>query len=184
MVSDPELSGEWVELRGVRLAPIEAVDTVVHGLLYDVFTTIGALIATAIVRGTRAARSAPQLNTVRGLIRSGKKSIALVDIDRARIMVNDQQLQLGDLDLRFGRPGQLEFAILLRDEHGVVAPEATRRALAAALAATSIDIPRDKYDPSGKFARSGAPYNITRDEAIALVLDPPPADGSLPIIWP
>ena len=182
MADDRDQRGDWVELRGVRLAPIEAVDTVVNGLLYDVFTTIGALIATAVVRGARATHSTPQLDIDRGVIRSGKKSIALADIDRARIMVQDQQLQLGNVDLRFGRPGQLEFAVLLRDEHGVVAPEATRRALAEAFAATSIDIPRDKYDPSGKFARSGAPFNITQDEAIALVLDPSAADGPLPII--
>jgi len=174
---------DWVELRGVRRAPSESIDAA-NGMWFDVITSLAALLVTAVVRGVRSSRAVPQLDIHRGVIRIGAKSIALADIDRARIMVHDQQLQLGDVDLRFGRPGRLEFAVLLRDEHGVVAPEATRRLLAKAFAATSIDIPKDKYDPTGKFARSGAPYNITRDEAIALVLDPPPADGPLPIIWP
>ena len=172
----------WITLEGVRLAPIDGLDQALKGFWFDVFTAILSLFASAIVQGLRASRRTPQIDPIHAVIRSGTRSIALADIDRARIMVLDDQLQNGIVDLQFGASGKLQLAVLLRDAHGVVAPESTRRLLAEAFAATSIDIPRDKYDPTGRFARSGAPFNVTRDEAIALVLDPPPADGDLPII--
>jgi len=182
MANNRDPRGVWIELEGVRRAPIDGVDAAINGLWWDVVTAVLALFAAAFVQGLRASRRTPQLDPTRGVIRSGTKHLALADIDRARIMVLDQQLQNGIVDLQFGASGKLQLAILLRDAHGVVAPESTRRLLAEVFAATSISIPTDKYDPKGTFARSGSPFNVTRSEAIALVLDPPPADGDLPII--
>ena len=182
MMSDHGGSGAWIALKGARLAPNETVDAVVNNGPFDLFWTIGAFVASFFVEGARALRETPELSASHGVIRVGRKRLAVTDISRARLLVHSNQLELGDVDLCFGLPGKIELAVLLRDKNGIVAPKSTRALLAEALASSSIEIPRDTYDPKGRFARSGSPFNVTREEAIALLLDPPPADGDLPII--
>ena len=169
-------------LHGVRVAPNETVDAVVNNGPFDLFWTIGAFVAGFFVDGARALRETPDLNASTGIIRAGRKRLSVAEISRARLLVHSNQLELGEVDLCFGLPGKLELAVLLRDKNGIVASKSTRALLAEALASSSIEIPRDKYDPKGRFARSGSPFNVTREEAMALLLDPPAADGDLPII--
>lgn len=182
MTSDRQLTDEWVALEGVRIAPNEAVDTVINGSPIDLFLSLGAFIAGFFVAGARAARATPEFNPSTGVVRAGRKRLAMSDISRARLLVHANQLEHGEVDLCFGLPGKLELAVLLSDKNGVVAPAGTRAMLAEALAGSSIGIPRDPYDPKGRFARSGSPHNVTKQEAIALVRNPPMPGDPLPII--
>jgi len=53
----------------------------------------------------------------------------------------------------------------------------------AMLERSQIVIPNnDPYDPKGKFARSGSPTNVTREEAVELVRHPPMPGDPLPIV--
>jgi hypothetical protein len=70
----------------------------------------------------------------------------------------------------------------LRDGDRIVARAEARELLAQVLAASSIQIPTDRYDPKGKFARYNFPENVTRDQAVQLVLAPPAPDDPLPIV--
>ena len=89
-----------------------------------------------------------------------------------------------NLVLRFGIEGDIDFYVTLTKASVVVIEPQTVERLVALFASSSIDIPIDEFDPEGKFARSGSPTHVTRDEAIALVLDPPMPGDPLPIIWP
>ena len=182
MTSDRDQRDGWIELDSVRIAPNETVDTVVNGGGFDLFSMIGAFIAGFFVQGARSLRATPEFNPTTGIVRLGRKRLAVTDISRARLLVHANQLEHGEVDLCFGLPGRLELAVLLSDKNGVVAPAETRAILAEALAGSSIDIPQDPYDPKGRFARSGSPFHVTKDEAIAMVRNPPLAGDPLPII--
>ena len=72
-------------------------------------------------------------------------------------------------------------AIPLRRGDELTLTESKRDALLSVVGASSIEIPGDKWDPKGKFARSGSPNHVTRDEALALIANPPSPGEPLPI---
>lgn len=170
---------DWVQLRGVRRARSENVRNAQAFLLIDVITAV-VWVVIEIIR-TAAGRSGPwaEASLSRGEIRIGKRSLPFGEITRAKI--DESEIEADVVVIRFGKPGTLEFAATVRDDDDL-APEGSRELLARVFERSHIDIPRDKFDPKGRFARSGSPYNITREEAVAIALDPPHADDELPII--
>ena len=88
------------------------------------------------------------------------------------------------LNFKFGISDEVDFEVLLTRGTRVIVAPATATAVLRLLESSSVAIPTDEWDPEGKFARSGSPTNVTREEAIALVSNPPMPGEKLPIIWP
>ena len=88
------------------------------------------------------------------------------------------------LTFKFGIAEEVDLEVPLTKGHKVVIAPATAKAIVRLLEASSVVIPTDAFDPEGKFARSGSPTNVTLDEAIALITNPPMPGDPLPIIWP
>ena len=108
-------------------------------------------------------------------VRIGRRSITLTEIVSARI--DPFLLDSGVLILRFGDPDGLELDAYLRAGIDGVSPWETREVLAEILHSSSISPSRRGHTSEG----SSAPMSMTRNEAIALVLDVPPTDGDLPL---
>ena len=160
----------WISLKGVVRVPGEyAVLRSDFGLWASM-----TMVATMFLEGTPA-----RVRLDRQLIRSGERELPFDEIDTARI--DAESLRLNKLQLIFGKKDEFEFGVDLRKGAEIVVSERTKELLAVVLAASSIEIPTDRYDPKGKFARSGSPFNITRDEAIELVRHPPLKGEPLPI---
>ena len=78
-----------------------------------------------------------------------------------------------DLDLHIQLGAKFQFTVPLRNNGTIVLYTSTQKALLEMLPLTSIAMPVDQYDPSGRFARHNFPSNLTIDDAIELVRHPP-----------
>jgi len=122
-----------------------------------------------------------EFDRTRNLARFGNKVVDCSLIDDARLEVEDR-IFTRNLSLVFGIKGTIRLELPLTKGSKDVVPEYLRGRVIEMLEASSIVIPNnDPYDQKGKFARSGSPSNITREEAIALVRRPPLPGEQLPI---
>ena len=122
-----------------------------------------------------------EFDRTRNLARFGDKVVDCSLINDARLEVDDR-LFTRNLALVFGIKGTIRLELPLTKGSKDVVPEYLRGRVIEMLEASSIVIPsNDPYDPKGKFARSGSPSNVTREEAIALVRKPPLPGERLPI---
>jgi len=120
-------------------------------------------------------------DTTTNIARFNKKVIDASRIDDARLHV-DPTLRSRNLALVFGIRGELRLILPLRKGDRDVVREDVRTGVIKMLEKSQVVIPNnDPYDPKGRFARSGSPTNVTRDEAIALVRNPPLPGEKLPI---
>jgi hypothetical protein len=181
----------WVVLHGVQ-APDRAGQAVGQGLMGGIgfgildlalllpgllLSALGALIGGA---SRRWAGSRPvEANFDLGVIRRGARSAPFHELDFAALRVEGWREHRG-LELRFGVRNGFELVAPLREGKSIPLPQATRDALARVFELSSIRMPVDRYDPKGRFARNNFPENLTREEACAVVLDPPGPDDPLP----
>ena len=164
----------WVELKGVWRAPSEPEHLGGWGSQWDRQTYLA-------IAGTALESSRPRVHLDRGLIRSVEHNYSLSDFDSARI--NGDLIREGTLELIFGKVHEFEWSVELRKGDFITVSPRTQELLPKIFAKTSIAIPTDRWDPKGKFARSGSPLNVTRDEAVALVTNPPLHGEKLPITF-
>ena len=123
-----------------------------------------------------------EFDRTRNLARFGDKVVDCSLIDDARLEVEPTMFSR-TLSLVFGIRGTIRLVLPLRTADRDLVPEDLRDRVIAMLERSSIVIPFDrKFDPKGKFARSGSPFNVTKEEAIALVRNPPMPGDPLPII--
>lgn len=129
-------------------------------------------------------RATPQVEVDEGgrRLRSGRRVVSWADVTRAELMAFPPWS---------GSPRTL--VITLADGKGMRAPVTLRRSEALSLTAeetdllrtiieaSSIELPRDKDDPRGRFSTQLYPNALTKAEAIALVSEPPGMDDPLPI---
>ena len=167
----------WVPLRGVRRARSGYAARFREQLFADfsglIWTPVEWMIAVAGLRAHSA-----RFDTATSTIRIGKRSIAAAEIVSARI--DPFLLESGVLILRFGDPDGLEVNAYLRAGMDGVLPREAREVLAHILHASSISPSRRRPNPRQN-SSSFAEISLTRNEAIALVLDAPPIDGDLPL---
>jgi hypothetical protein len=122
-----------------------------------------------------------EFDTTTNIARFNKKVVDASKIDDARLHV-DPTIRSRNLALVFGIRGDLRLILPLRKGEKDVVREDVRVGVIAMLEKSQVAIPNnDPYDPTGKFARSGSPTNVTREEAIALVRNPPLPGAKLPI---
>ena len=123
-----------------------------------------------------------EFDRTRNLARFGDKVVDCSLIDDARLEVDDR-IFTRNLSLVFGIKGIIRLVLPLTKGSKDVVPEHLRARVIEMLERSQIVIPNnDPYDPKGKFARSGSPTNVTREEAIALVRHPPLPGERLPIV--
>jgi len=162
-------SPDWIPLRGVWRAPRgfrarireQAFDDFFSGV---VWTAVECIVAIARLRARGA-----EFDRATSTVRIGKRSITSTEIVSARI--DPFLLDSGVLILRFGDPDGLELHAYLRAGNDAISPQESREVLAEILRASSISPSR----------RGRNPISMTRNEAIALVLDAPPIDADLPL---
>jgi len=169
----------WVELEGVQPAPNERLREASAFAFINLYFLVVGAIGWVVLRLLRRSRPTPEVNFAREEIRLGLRTLAFSEIDEAR--VDAWVLGVKTLTLIFGKRGGLELSVVLREKQAVVVPERTQELLVRILSASSVGIPFDRYDPKGKFARSGFPLNVTLDEAVDLVANPPLHGEPLPI---
>jgi hypothetical protein len=85
------------------------------------------------------------------------------------------------VSLVFGTERKDLAAFRLIDQRGEPLDQPTAHLVAEVLKRTSSVMPTSEYDPSGRFAKYNFPSNVTREEAIDLVLHPPAFEEELPI---
>jgi hypothetical protein len=168
--------GEWVNLRGVRKSDRTA-QSIFSLFGFDFLTVIPSIVGGAFYL---SAMSLPAFELSQQRLRVGRRSCSFADIDSCHLDVETVRGSR-NLSLRFGQRGRFELTVLLRvgDELGVDAE--TQRDLLAVFAASSIAMPTDRYDPTGRYIRSTFPTNVTKDEAIELVRNPPLPHEPLPV---
>lgn len=110
----------------------------------------------------------------------GGHRMAAGDIVEARLEV-EQSLGRRDLTLVIESRQHQRLGVRLRRGDEVLLVGDRRDAFAEIVAASAIEIPRDKWDPKGKFARSGSPSHVTKAEALSLISNPPGPGEPLPI---
>ena len=123
-----------------------------------------------------------EFDTTTNIARFGSKVVDSSKIDDARLIV-EPTFRSRNISLVFGVLGEIRLLLPLRKGERDVVRDDVRDGVVAMLERSQIVIPNnDPYDPKGKFARSGSPTNVTREEAIALVRHPPLPGERLPIV--
>jgi len=166
---------EWIALRGVRRARSGFAARLREQFLSDFFSAFILMPVELVVASARLRASGAEFDRATSMVRTGRRSITVTEIVSARI--DPLLLDGGVLVLRFGDPDGLEFDAYLRAGIDGVLLRETREVLAEILHSSSISPSRRGHTSAGL----DAPMSMTRNEAIALVLDVPPIDGHLPL---
>jgi hypothetical protein len=166
---------EWIVLRGVRRARSGFAVRLREQMFSDFFSAIIWTPIEFFVAIARLRAPGAEFDRATSTVRIGRRSITLNEIVCARI--DPYLLESGVLILRFGDPDGLELNAYLRAGIDSVSPRDSRELLAEILHSSSISPTRRGHTPMG----SSDSISMTRNEAIALVLDVPPTDGDLPL---
>ena len=86
-----------------------------------------------------------------------------------------------DLLLTLGAPGRFRATVQLRRRGRLALTQAQTALLTELVAQSSIELPHDEHDPTGRFSKSLYPNHLTRAESQAVVADPPGDGERLPI---
>jgi hypothetical protein len=123
----------------------------------------------------------PWINGELSQVRVGRVVLPWSDLDWAKIRVATPTKKQRSVGLVIGAGPRARLVFVLRSANGAVLDRDTRTALAQIVAASSITMPRSSNDPTGRFAHLNFPENISKEEALRLIEDPPGPDESLPI---
>ncbi|MCU1404540.1 MAG: hypothetical protein JWQ43_843 [Glaciihabitans sp.] len=114
----------------------------------------------------------PFVNFDTNELRRGRRIVPISSIDWARVVVGGRLKNPGfALAFGAGKSFEMTAAIRLGAKRPISAED--RSQLLEVLRRTSVVMPQDKYDPTGKFTKANFPAHLTRDEAIRFVTDPP-----------
>jgi hypothetical protein len=150
-------------------------------LVVAVGVTVGIFAVITLIRNARAPQ--PWIDLDSGQLRAGtRRPIPLGQVDRAVLTTTPVGTGGRVLVLRLtAEEARVEF--ILRDRQDATLDPVSSAVLAEALRRTSIAMPTSIHDPSGRFARYNFPGHVDRDDAVALVEDPPAAGDPLPAAW-
>lgn len=146
---------------------------------------IGAtVIALVIVGAVIARRSRPAWIARDGsALRQGARMVSAAEIDSAMLSCTPwgPDATERDLLLTLGAPGRFRATVQLRRRGRLALAEAQTTLLTELLAHSSIELPHDEHDPTGRFSKPLYPNHLTKTEAQAVVADPPGDGEPLPI---
>ena len=193
---------EWVELPGafrsrndgVALAAGPVVGGIVGagGVIGVIGAIVGTIAAALFVALRRRSEGAPLVNRERRAFRVANSEFAFAGISAARLSTADSReyderayygkwSEWKHLTIVLELSPKVAIAVPLRSGDKLELSPEKQAAVIEAIESSSIDIPRDRFDPKGKFARSGSPSHITKDEALGLVRDVPMPGDPLPV---
>jgi hypothetical protein len=163
----------WTRWLG-RISPLDYSPTDWWGLLGVIGLAIVWALGVAAL-GTTTPR--PRVNTALGQIRIGRRVFEFARFDRAGLAISGSGKVRG-VDLRFGitRGPTLYVRLVVRGR--AVVDAATRSLMVPLLEGSSIEessARRERVDTGRDIA-----YGLTRDDAIAMVRNPPVGDADLP----
>ena len=141
-----------------------------------------ALIAAATVLYLRARYPSAFADLAGHRIRAGGKTADFSDLTTARLLVSASKTRrLLYLELSTGRRRGLRVLVVLRDRQGRPIDPAAAVHLGEVIGSSRIAMPDSPDDPSGRFAHYNFPDNVSKEEALELVADPPRFTDALPI---
>ncbi|NYF10266.1 hypothetical protein HDC94_001422 [Leifsonia sp. AK011] len=155
---------EWAPLVGTRR--IARLSRSVSNGFLDLLLVPLQVIGFAFSKGGEVS-----VNFSSGRLRFGRHEIPFSEIDTAKTAA-DAAIP-GNIDLHLSTSRGSGFVVQLHNGVESIIPEATRAALLRVIPLTSIALPTDPFDPTGKNSRRIFPHHLSRDAAYRLVLDPP-----------
>lgn len=157
-----------------------AFDDGSNGAVFGVaFIAVAAVVAFLLFR--RFNRQA-EVDVDAGLIRLGSTTVPWEEVTRAELMA--QPWWTGSprtLILVLGDAAKARGRIVLRRREALELSGDETDVLERIIEASRIELPRDKDDPRGRFSRQLYPNALTKEQAAALVADPPTMDEDLPV---
>ncbi|MCW4384773.1 hypothetical protein OH146_03185 [Salinibacterium sp. SYSU T00001] len=167
----------WVAILGVQVSNLLDADLGLSMLMAPVGLVLSLVVVHLLIR-LRYPQAVVSLEA--GQIRVGKRTFSFEQVDAAFLY----SLGRGDkrqvnLVLTSGKRKFLEFPIVVRRGQSSLPEE--REVMAEVLRRSSIAMPKDPNDPTGRFAHYNFPGHITREEAIDVVLHPPGPNDPLPV---
>ncbi len=116
-------------------------------------------------------------------LRHGALDVPAAEIDAASLAVVPWQADATERSLRIvlTARGKRRGSVALRKRGRLVLTDGQTAALAALVERSSIELPRDSSDPKGRFSRSSYPLHLTKEDAVAVVREPPGDGEQLPI---
>ncbi|MGM1030708.1 MAG: hypothetical protein ACQEWM_12690 [Actinomycetota bacterium] len=152
---------------------------------WAVIAVIGAVVvAFAILGVVLARRRRPAWIAQDGsALRHGSRTVPAAEVEWASLsstpLVTDATART--LALSLGRRRGMRATVHLRRRGRLVLSERETAALLALVERSSIALPHDAHDPTGRFSKSFHPNHLTKHETLAVV-EHPPGDGEpLPI---
>ncbi len=177
---------------GVVLAPYVLLTLAGAGQFYLTFDDAagGAVAAIAVIAVAavvafllyRRFNRQAEVDVHAGLIRLGSTTIPWEEVVRAELMA--QPWWTGSprtLILVLGDAAKARGRIVLRRREALELSSDETDVLRRIVEASRIELPRDKDDPRGRFSRQLYPNALTKEQAAALVADPPTMDEDLPV---
>lgn len=147
----------------------------VLGLALVACATVAVALVIARVRTPRV-----DVDVVGKRLRAGRATVSWSDIDAAEL-ISLESKRKRTLILVLHSGTSLKAPVLLRRANGQALDERTQNITAQIVRESTIAMPSSKDDPTGRFARFNFPTNITKDEALDLVIDPPEFGQPIPI---
>ncbi|MDN3494772.1 hypothetical protein QL996_02435 [Planococcus sp. APC 4015] len=142
-----------------------------------------ALVAAIVIGIFWLRRATPQIeiDVARERLRAGRHTRSWSELSRAELMaVPPWTGAARTLVLTLGDGVGLRAPVALRQKESLTLTDEETALLLRIIAASSIELPRDKEDPRGRFSKQLYPNALTKDQAHALVADPPGRNDPLP----
>ncbi|WP_150307616.1 hypothetical protein [Planctomonas psychrotolerans] len=128
-----------------------------------------ALGALTLFQRFRAPRPFANFDTDR--VRLGRHEVLMTDLVWAQFLVTGSVKRPG-ISLLIGSDSKKQAAFRLRSGNGYLIDGDTARLVSEVLRRSAVEMPKDRFDPKGRFLKTTFPMHLTRDEAIDAVLAP------------
>jgi hypothetical protein len=136
-----------------------------------------AIVLAGVVRDLTAG---PRVDLENRLLVLGRKTVAFDRIDTAQLEVSTG-FAAREISLRFGVRNGPQVLVQLRVGEELAQDPRQRRIVLDILSQSEIRMPTSSYDPTGSHARWNFPTNLTKEQAIEVVTNPPGQGDPLPI---
>ncbi|BDI22384.1 hypothetical protein [Herbiconiux sp. L3-i23] len=123
----------------------------------------------------------PWVNRASQQVRFGDRVFAFADFDWAKLRVDGLNRGRRTVVLVAGAGSGPNLVFTLRDVRDKTIPAPVATLLAEVVRGSSIAMPTTSNDPTGRFGHVNFPENVSREEALALIENPPRAEDRLPI---
>ncbi len=165
--------GIWAPLFAVQLSELVLIWLQPRWLRFAIGLPLGILLA-LVVTLVLASRWRPaEVRLEEKVVQQGGRTARFEEFDRARLIADHVDPAKRKNILLILQADRLKVSAIIASSKGPATDERGRRALAQVVEASAIEMPRDKYDPKGKFSSVLFPEYATREGALELLAHPP-----------